>query len=457
MSGSAVPRQVVGLMPKVKGLKGLRPKIHSLYPINSSGTTSFNPTSGNNQIVFAVPSFKNSWLNPQRSLLRFKFQTNSGTFAPHGVHPFNRLQIRIGQQVVEDVLGYSSICKVLSNLDSVCKKMGNSHASGDYRSSINRPDTATLKSIYENGTTIEHNFASGIIGRDFQEHYLAIGAFNASGGYAMEITLWLEDPSVVCVRDTAGVPDYTLSEVEMQLEVVEMPQNVNDKLDKELYNGGKISIPFSTFRLHNNHISQEAQNAELSINESAQNLSAVFTTIRPQSLPAITDYDSATKGIDNLMFLGAHGDHNLADTDTNYNQTAKVKSFQYSYDTMLYPQKRLEMSSRDSKNALLYAVSGLDLWDTDSFVGATNKDGLANWEHSGVFVIAQNFKTSRDDYLNGLSTQSTGAPLLLSISLAKPAQVPLKLESFCKSDYTLNITRMGQASVLNGSAQETPV
>ena len=87
MSGTAVPKQVVGLMPKIKGLKSLRPKIHNIYPINSSGTTSFNPTSGNNQIVFSIPAFKNAWLNVQRSLLRFKFQTNSGSFPVHGVHP----------------------------------------------------------------------------------------------------------------------------------------------------------------------------------------------------------------------------------------------------------------------------------------------------------------------------------------------------------------------------------
>ena len=157
------------------------------------------------------------------------------------------------------------------------------------------------------------------------------------------------------------------------------------------------------------------------------------------------------------MFLGAHNDHTTADNDSSYNQTAKVKSFQYSYDTLMMPQKRLEMSSRDAKNALLYAVSGLDLWDTDSFIGSYNKDGTATWERSGVFFIGQNMKSSRDDYLNGINTQATGAPLLLSLALAKPAQVPLKLETFCQSEYTLNITKMGQATVLNGSAQETPV
>jgi hypothetical protein len=74
-----------------------------------------------------------------------------------------------------------------------------------------------------------------------------------------------------------------------------------------------------------------------------------------------------------------------------------------------------------------------------------------------VFAIVQNFKTSRDDYVNGLNSAATGAPLMLSLQLAKPAQVPLRVESFCKNDYTLNVTKMGQATVLNGSARESPV
>ena len=202
---------------------------------------------------------------------------------------------------------------------------------------------------------------------------------------------------------------------------------------------------------------QVAQNAELSINESAQNLQTVYTTIRPQSLPAIVNYDASSNRTDNLMFLGGHGDHALADSDASYNQTAKVKSMQFSYDTMLFPQKRLETSARDAKAALVHAVGSLDLWDGEAFVGSLDPSGKGYWDNSGVFAIVQNFKTSRDDYVNGLNSAATGAPLMLSLQLAKPAQVPLRVESFCKNDYTLNVTKMGQATVLNGSARESPV
>ena len=149
---------------------------------------------------------------------------------------------------MEDIQGYSTIQRVMSNFDPVCKKIAAAHYSGDYRATLaatggQLSDPTTLKDIYENGTTIDYNFCSGILGRDFQKHYLPIGFMNASGGDAMEITLWLEDPSITCVRDSAGTPDYELSEVVYSMEIVDMPSNVNDKIDKEPVSYTHLTLP----------------------------------------------------------------------------------------------------------------------------------------------------------------------------------------------------------------------
>jgi hypothetical protein len=459
---SAVPRQIIGLTPKVKGLKGIKPKIHAIYPVNSSGTTEFR-YDGNNQIVFNIPAFKGSWLNPQRTYLRFNFKSDDGCFPVNGVHPFNRLQLRVGNQVVEDIQQYSTISRMLSNMESICKKHANAYRTGDFRGSQSPQggeldDVADLKDYFNNGTTIEHSLVSGLLSKDFQEHYIPVGFFNQSGGEAMSLTLWIEDPNITCVRDTAGANGFTLSDVEMVMEIVEMPQSLNERLDKELYNSGKISLPFSTFRVHTNHIPANSQNAELSINESAMDLECVYTAIRKQNLPPITDYSEVNK-TDRLMFVGGHKDASVGDSDPSFNETGKVKSVQWRYDTNLYPQKRLEMGSRDTKSALLYALSTLDKWEDDCFFGGMSAvgDGGSQWDAQGCFALINSFKTSRDDYLNGLNSSATGSPLEMSITLAKPAQEALRLESFCKSNYTLNITKGGQASVLNGGARETPM
>jgi len=269
----------------------------------------------------------------------------------------------------------------------------------------------------------------------------------------MELTLWLEEPAVTCVRDTAGVLGYTLRDVQLQMEVVEMPQALNEKLDKELFNGNAFKLPYSTWRQHSNFLPQNSQNAELSINESATNLETIYTTLRKQYLPPVTDWTDSSKK-DNLDFLGGHGDRTLAETDASYNQTGAVKSYQYSYGTDLYPLKRSEMASKDNKLAYLNAVHSLDKWDADCFAGTMMADGKGYWDEGGVFSLIQNFKTSRDDYNNGINSSAGGQALLLSLTLKKPAQEALRLESFCKSSYQLNIKKGGNVDIINGETTD---
>lgn len=461
MSATGIPAQVIS-MPKVKGLRAIKSKIHTLYPINSSGTTTFRrATDGSDQNVvvsFSIPSFKNTWLNPQRTFLRFNAKTDTGSWLTAGAPVFNRLQLRVGNVVVEDIMGLSSIERCLSNFDSVCKKYANANQSGDFRATPNvaggvLDDVAVLKEIYNNGTTIEKPLISGVLGKEFQEHYIPLHHFNASGGSAMELTLWLEDASVACVRDTSGTLGYTLSDVQLQLEAVEMPQALNEKLDKELFNGNAFKLPYVTFRQHNNYIPQNSQNAELSINESATNLETIYTVMRKQHLPAVVDWADINSK-DNLDFLGGHGDRTKAETATDYNQTGAVKSYQFSYGTDLMPLKRAEMGPRDNKLAYLNAIHSLDKWDADCFAGTMLPGGKGYWDEGGVFALIQNFKTSRDDFNNGLNSSAGGQSLQLSIALKKPAQEALRLESFCKSSYQLNIKSGGNVDIINGETRD---
>lgn len=460
-TGSALPKQVIS-MPRVKGLRSIKPKIVSLYPVNSSGTTTFRrATDGSDQnttLTYQIPSYKSSWLNPTRTFLRFNLKTDDGCWATAGAPVFTRLQLRVGNQVVEDIMSLEAIERCLSNFDSVCKKYANSNQSGDFRATPNvaggvLDDVAVLKEIYNNGTTIEKPLVSGILGKEFQEHYIPVHAFQPTNGCALELTLWLSEASVACVRDTPGELGYTISDAQLQIELVEMPDALNEKLDKQIFSGEAFKLPYSTWRLHSNYLPQNSQNAELSINESATNLETIYTTIRKQHLPPKTDWVDINSP-DNLHFLGGHGDRTKKETDTDFNTTGAIKSYMFSYGTDLYPQKRAEMGSNDNKLAYLNAVHSLDKWDGDCFAGTMLPGGKSYWDEGGVFSLIQNFRTSRDDYNNGINTASGGQALLLSLQLKKPAQEALRLESFCKSSYTLNIKKGGMVDIINGETTE---
>jgi hypothetical protein len=464
MSATAVPQQITGLVPRLKGLRGLKAKTHNIYPLNSSGTTTFSPTSGSNLVVFNLPAFKNSWLDVSKCYLRFRFKTNTGTFCPRGIYPFERMTLRCGNQMVEDIQNLDVLQSIMSDLEPVGKKQADAYQTGDFRVCPNQTnglieDATTLKNIFNTGQVFEYQIISGVLSKDYQDHYLPIHFMNGSGGPSMEISFHLASGNNFCVRDAAGSIDFELSEVELITTVVEMPTEVNQRLDKELYNQGKVSIPICTFRAHNNSIAQNSQNAELSINESAMDLETIYTAIRAQNLPAIVNYDASTgtNSHTNLARLGGHGGGiTVADNDAAYNQ-AKVKRAQYRYDTLLFPQKALENSSHDTKNTLLHVLNTLDLFKSDAFIGGFGKLAASQFDAMGSFLLANSFKTSRDAINNSLNAASSGAPVELSIALAKPAPVALQVQSFAKSNYTLNITRDGQVSLLNGSARETPV
>jgi hypothetical protein len=68
-----------------------------------------------------------------------------------------------------------------------------------------------------------------------------------------------------------------------------------------------------------------------------------------------------------------------------------------------------------------------------------------------VFAIVQSFKSSKDNIQNALNSSATGAPLELSLALKKPASEALRVEHFVKSNYTLNIVKGGQTTLINGT------
>ena len=460
MSGVLVPEQVATLLPKTRGMSGINPTIHNLFATNASAGTQFR-YDGLSQVVFNLPAFKGSWLNPTRTYLRYNFESDAGCFPVDVVTPFERSQLRIGNQVVSDVLDVHVLQKLMSNMERVSTKLANANKTGDFRlQAVNGGDMSptNLKSIYNNGgTTLEHQLIDPVLGRswDGQEKYIPLGFFSGSGNSSAELTMWLSAPEEFLVRDTAGSLGYTLTNVELVCEIVQMPDAVNDKLSAHLNASGSVKLPLSIYRLHNTHIPQNTQNAELSVMEHAHDLENIISVIRPQNRPAIVDYDGATKSFNNLAFLGGHGDRDKAEGDADFNQSGAVKSIQWRYDTKLYPQKRLEAGAKDSKAMLLHTLNTLDKWDDDSFLGTMYKNGTM-WDYGGVFCLVNSFKTSRDEgLLNGLNSSATSGALELSLILKKPAQVPLLVQSFTKANYTLELKKGGFATIYNGSGKES--
>ena len=251
---------------------------------------------------------------------------------------------------------------------------------------------------------------------------------------------------------------YEITDVSLQMEVVSMPQEISEKFDRELFNDNKVSIPFTTYRLHTSFIPQNSATVDLSISESAHDLEAVYTVLRPQVISGKTWAANAPEAhveeLDNLAFRGGHTDRTKLASDATFSDDT-VSSYQFRYDTKMYPSKRAEMGARDNKLALLNATHTLDKVGEECFASTMTALAHTIWDKGGAFCIAQSFKSTRDDYLNGLNSSATGAPLELSLDFKKSATQGLRVEHFVKSNYTLNIMKGGQTTLVNGArAQE---
>jgi len=73
----AIPQGLVSreMLTQMSGIKSTRT---SLTPTNSSGT--FVP-SGNNRVIFQIPSYENSFINTKRSYIHFKLQATGANAA----------------------------------------------------------------------------------------------------------------------------------------------------------------------------------------------------------------------------------------------------------------------------------------------------------------------------------------------------------------------------------------
>jgi hypothetical protein len=108
-------------------------------------------------------------------------------------------------------------------------------------------DDIDAEELTRGGVSIQYNILAGLFSQD---HYLSVGMFSGSAGHSFEITLSLNDPKMcMSQKDSAmgGPPaddmKYKLSNCNMQIEVVQLPESVNQKLNSQLMSGEKISIP----------------------------------------------------------------------------------------------------------------------------------------------------------------------------------------------------------------------
>ena len=220
----------------------------------------------------------------------------------------------------------------------------------------------------------------------------------------------------------------------MQIEVVQLPEFVDQKPNSQLMSGEKISIPMVNYRSHKSYIPASSQAVDITPSESAHDLESVMTVLLPNGVAAARPYGQVYGNEQNTRFYGG-------------GVNAAVKDWQFNYADRYYPAQKNELKTKDKRLALMHAVKNLDLTCKPAIVNQVNR-----WKDQ--FCIVQSFKTSKeDDILNGLNSSSSGSPLILQLSLKATAGVAYRVVSFVKQNQTLNVCKGGSASLTDGSVE----
>ena len=428
---SAIPSNLY-TAPKIRGLKSVETKSITLRPVNASTNTVFR-ADGNNQLVFHIPAYSNSYISPRSSFLSMivKAIRDSGDtttdFRFNPLYPvFERIQVKSSSgMIICDIDDLHILQKLVSNFDPEWEsKMA---IKGDNRIAVVADDTADLVG---DGVTIQHDILAGLFSQD---HYLPVGLFSGSAGHALEITLWLNDARKCMVASDAsyaGNYNYELSNCNFQLEVVKLPESVTQKLNAQIMKGDKVSIPMVNYRSHKSYIPASSKSVDITISESAHDLDSVMTVILPDS---VNDQKGAiVRGNEpNTYFYGG--------------RTYPVESYIFNYADKYYPMQKVELKTPDQRLALMHAIKNLDLSEKPPYAAMPNI-----WKDQ--FCIVQSFKTSKeDDFENGLNTSSSGAPLMLQLAVKQADSAKAyRVVSFVKQNQTLNIFKGGQTTLTDG-------
>jgi hypothetical protein len=445
----ALPRNLVS-PPVVHGDDRVKSSSVKILPANANST--YSPTSGN-RIVFNIPAYAKSFINPQRTYLSFNVK-KTGTAADSrlvdGVPWIDRITLKCGTVMVEDIQNYALLERMESLYETEDHNLSRAWIEGDYSSVLRKytagsgamAETILNKAITEQAATRAYTkpLLSGVIGKG-QQFYVPVGMLNASGSQAIQLEIFLASNDQVVTRNTGitASPGYELSEVCLNISVAELPERAMKAFNSAILSGGSVKLPYKSTRCFQQHVPSGQTHVSMNIVENSKDAEKLMVAMRPQS--KVSQYTTADVNGETDDCFALRGGENSGSV---------VSKMTIRHGLQNFPPSPLEV--RDNAGTtpfILHGLASCDMLHRSPRLCAIDIDGAPVFENKGFF-IAQGFKTSDDPIENALDTASGGSPIELNLDFSAQ-NTDLSMFAYVRSNYHLNIGSTGSVTMTEGS------
>jgi hypothetical protein len=428
---SALPKNLVP-MPKATQVAGIKSQTVEITPVNGSFTTSYAPL---DRIIFQIPSYPNGFLDVSKSFLKFKptlaaasgggtvVTTSSTNYAiplfAQGVPIFERMIVKSGSgAVLEDIQDADLLENLLSEMKeksqgSADRALLGDHLTNDWHQFNRQQNNHLIKRL-----------PGGVFN---SEYYLPLHLMG--GPYALEVELVLNS-AAKCMRQANATASaltevtYTISGVQLQLEVVNMPGDVCQKLDMAICGGEELVVPFSTYRSYRNIIPTASTTTSLQIHEVSPNVQEVMLVLE----------DTTAKAIGDARYEFEGGSEKASGNN-------KVDEYQFRYADRYMPLQPVKDLANGSAPALMNLLRDLPVENPVLCAEDTSVDGGCRYFVDKFFIL-QNMEVDKG-LVSGLSTQAHAGPIETFLKFSAATSAALRATQFAKSSHNISISRNG--------------
>ena len=396
----------------------------------NNSITTYSPES-QNELLFRIPAYANSFLNTEDTFLSFKVKTTgcNGTnysIIGMGCPVFSRCVYRSSQGLIISEENNFHVLNRLFTIHSVHSGMTDEgvYENGDVTQSTKK---AALGTSLQNSITYVLKFKSSLLDVNLASYLPLCMMDSGASGHAFDLELTLA-PANECLKLALGsltsTASYEITEPVMNLNVIRMTPELCSKYNQIACNEKEqITIPFKTYRCHSNSLTSATQQ-QLSIHEMATNIKRVWTVL--------TKVTNAIDDTENLGFFGSVRDTSIQIQEYNY----KVGN------QSMYSEPVSEVGNNNNNITLNHVKGGSFSHGKNTILTQPESDdSIYNcFEASSkkMFHTVCSFDYSNESTKGVVQGISTSTPLLITLK-TNVAPNAYQLHSFVEIGYDLSI------------------